>query len=110
MTSYELDVHDTIPRFNTVILSTFMSRLFPRVHCAPCTPVMNQELIMPAVEVEQPPKCKVKNTRALIFLALYTFMVYAYDIDNYISLLFILPDLHITRVIQNSQTDYKPII
>jgi hypothetical protein len=47
---------------------------------------------MPAAEVEQPPKCKVKNTRALIFHALYAFMVHAYDIDNYILLPFILPD------------------
>jgi hypothetical protein len=94
MTCYELDVRDTIPRFNTAILSTVKSRLFPRVHCAPCPPFIDKELIRPAAEVEQPPECKVKNTRALIFLALCAFMFHAYDMDNYISLRFILPDSH----------------
>jgi hypothetical protein len=67
---------------------------------------MNQQLIKPAAEVKQPTKFKIKNTRALIFLALYAFMVHAYDRDNYVYTTCL---SQATRVIQNSQTDYKPI-
>jgi len=76
---------------------------------APCPKCVNQQLIRPTAEVEQPPECKVKNTRALFFLALYTWFMRMAGITAYRYLTSYLPLADHTRY-SKLQTDYKPVI